>query len=165
MLGAGFLWISLTFLGATYAHKLKDRILILEKTLHLIKHIRAETEYLNLPLQEILSKLSDSDELKELDYINYTCSFIAQGEDFPVAWRKAIGSSTLDYKTDEVDKLLQLGEKSGTSDIKNQISMLGLYEEYFSEYISQAKSRYNKQAKTATGTGILVGCMLFILLI
>lgn len=165
MLGAGFLWISLTFLGAAYAHKLKSRIFILERTMQLIKHIKVETEYLNLSAREILFKLAVASEFKELDYIESVCTLIKAGEDFPVAWRNSINNTSLNYKTDERDKLLQLGEKFGTSDVKNQISMLEMYENYFIEFISQAKSKYNKQAKTATGTGVLAGCMLFILLI
>ncbi len=165
MLGAGFLWISLTFLGAAYAHKLKNRISILEKTMGFIKHIRVETEYVNLPLQEILFSISAADEFKELDYVHNACRFISEGEDFPLAWRKAVGGTALNYKTFEAERLLQLGENFGTSDIKNQISMLEMYETYFSEYILRAKNEYDKQAKTATGCGTLVGCMLFILLI
>lgn len=127
--------------------------------------MRVETEYLNLSAQEILFRLSDSSEFRDIDYIDNIRMLITHGEDFPVAWRQSIKRTSVNYKTDEKDKLLQLGENFGTSDIKNQISMLEMYENYFIEFISQAKIEYNKQAKTAIGVGALVGCMLFILLI
>ncbi len=165
MLGAGFLWISLTFLGVGYAHRLKNRILLLEKTKLMINKIKVRTEFLKSSASDILHSLCSAAQLSELDYIEHTFSLIREGEDFPVAWSKALNSTNLDYLTDEKNVLLQLGENFGTSDIKNQVSMLEACEEAFSEFINTAKNKYSKQAKTATFSAMLVGCMLFILLI
>ena len=90
---------------------------------------------------------------------------LSENEDFPQAWKKAIEHTALNYKIAEKEKLLQLGLDFGTTDIKNQLSMLKIYESYFEDFLSEAKSLYMRQAKMSTLLGSLIGCMLFILLI
>ena len=165
MLGAGFLWISLTCLGAVYAHRLKSRITLLEKTQLLINKLKVGTEFLGLSAYEILKSITDSEQLPELDYIDNTKQFISLGEDFPVAWNKGLKDTSLEYTSEEKEMLLNLGENLGTSDIKNQVAMLEMYEKSFCEFSNAAKSRYSKQAKTVSLSTALVGCMLFISLI
>ncbi len=164
-MGAGFLWISLTCLGVAYAHKLKNRTALLENTKYLINRIKIETEFLHLPVQDILFKLMKASQLKSIDFIAEACCLLEKGEDFPAAWKMAVECSLLNYKIEEKEKLLQLGQSFGTSDIKNQIMMLETYEDYFDEFILKAKNLYLKQAKTSSLLGCLVGCMIFILLI
>ena len=165
LLGAGFLWISLTCLGVAYARKLKNRTALLENTKYLINRIKIETEFLHLPVQEILFKLTKASQLKSIDFIAEVCCLTEKGEDFPNAWKLAVEGTNLNYKIEEKEKLLQLGQSFGTSDIKNQIMMLEAYESYFDEFVSKAKNIYLKQAGSAGILGCLVGCMLFILLI
>ena len=148
-----------------YAHRLKSRIALLEKTLRLINKLKVGTEFLGLSAYEILKSISDSEQLPELDYIDTTKALISKGADFPVAWKKALKDSSQEYTSEEKDMLLNLGENLGTSDIKNQVAMLEMYEKSFCEYINTAKSRYSKQAKTVSLSTALVGCMLFISLI
>ena len=164
-MGAGFLWVSLSFVGVVYAHKLKNRISLLDKTRNMISQIKTETEYLHLPINDIIDKLSASSQTSELDYISDCNKLIKDGLDFPVAWKTALHESSLDYMIDEKDKLLQLGENFGTSDMNNQLLLLSAYDKYFEEFLIRAKEEYNKRARTASLMGILLGCMLFIMLI
>ncbi len=165
LLGAGFLWISLTCVGVVYARKLKNRIILLDNTRYLIRQIKIETEYLRLPAGDIIIKLSKSPQLKEIDFLFRCSELLREGEDFPDAWKISLDETSLNYMIAEKEKLLHLGGNFGTSDIKNQLSMLEAYENYFEEFFSQAKRNYDRQAKTSSLLGGLLGCMLFIMLI
>lgn len=131
----------------------------------MINKLKIGTEFLGLSSQSIIENILCSQQLSKLDFIGETISLITAGEDFPKAWHKAVCNTSLDYKTEEKNNLLHMGENLGTSDMKNQITMLEMHENTFSEFIAEAKSKYAKQAKTATMLGALSGCLLFIILI
>ncbi len=164
-MGAGFLWISLIYLGLTYAHNLKARAELLEKTCVLIRQMIIETEYLSLPIYDLLCRLSQNPELSPLGYIKETWELVKGSEDFPVAWRKAVKKTALKYKSEEKEKLLLLGENIGKYDLEGQLSVLKVYSAYFDEYEKNAKTKLQKYGNMSALLGTLVGSMLFILLI
>ncbi len=164
-MGAGFLWISLIYLGLSYAHNLKVRAELLEKTCMLIRQMIIETEYLSLPIYDLLCKLSQNPELSSLCYINETCELVKNREDFPIAWRKSVNKTSLKYKSEEKEKLLLLGENIGKYNLDGQLSVLKIYSAYFDAYSKDAKTKLQKYGNMSAVLGALVGSMLFILLI
>lgn len=164
-MGAGFLWISLIYLGLAYAHRLKERMELLEKTKLLINQIKIETEFLQLPAADLINKLSLNSQFSHIDFIISSKEMLEQGADFPDVWQKAIDNSSLSYKIEEKEKLLLFGKSFGTCDIENQITLIKIYENYFDEFYQNAKNKYSKHAKSSALLGTLIGCMLFILLI
>lgn len=164
-MGAGFIWISLICLGLTCAHNLSVRSTLLEKTKILIQQMIIETNYLNLPLYELLLKLNNLSQFKEFDFIVLCFEYIEAGFDFPIAWKKAIENSALKYKSAEKEKLLLLGEQIGKTDLDGTIKILKMYELYFDEFSKTAKTNFDKYGRLSVVTGALVGCMLFISII
>lgn len=164
-MGAGFLWASLICVGVNYARELKDRTKLIESTLLMIKQIKIEIEFLNLPLFEMVQKISKSDSFKSLDYLSNCCCLIKEGIDFPLAWNRAIKESLEKYNRSEKDKLLLLGESLGSTDISSQISMLNVYESYFLQEATLAKEKEKKYASLYITLGVLFGSMMFIIII
>lgn len=165
MLGAGFLWASLIYLGLNYANNLKKRMKLLEETHLMIKQIKIETEYLKLPLYEMLIKISSFESFRELDYIVKCCELIDKGEDFPVAWRSSLKRTKLKYKSDEKEKLMLLGGSLGSTDISGQLTILSVYENYFNDFALNAKEKERKYSNISITLGVLFGSMMFIIII
>ncbi len=164
-MGAGFLWVSLICLGVDYAHNLKRRVTLFEETKLLIGHMKIEIEFLQLPVYDLLCKISISGQYKDFDFISECCELVKRGTDFPAAWKTAVDNSSMKYKTQEKSKLLLLGENLGKSDLKGQLTHLDIYYSYFDEFAKQAKNKMKKYAGLTPTLGFLSGFMLFILLI
>ena len=122
-------------------------------------------QYLNIPVYEMLVQISRKDYLRDLCYISECCCFMSRGEDFPLAWQNALKSSGHLYKTDEKDKLLQLGTNLGTSDTQNQIRILDMQTKYFEAYLNAAVEKNKKYSSMTLTLSVLCGCMIFILII
>ena len=165
LLGAGLLWISLMFAGVAYSVKLKQRVDLLEKTKLMIEDMKIQLKFLNLPLYDILSNINQKDYLKKLTFITDSCERIIDGEDFHIAWQRAIKSTRLPYKREESERLLHIGLNLGTSDVDNQLSILSLNSEYFDECILKAKLEEKKYGNLTATLGALSGCTIFILLL
>lgn len=131
----------------------------------MIKQIKIETEYLKLPLYEMLLKLSSLESFNCLDFIADCCILIDKGEDFPDAWRSCINNTKLKYKRDEKEKLLLLGCSLGSTDIQGQISILNTYEAYFSDFAVTSKEKEKKYSNLCVALSVLFGSMMFIIII
>lgn len=165
LLGAGLLWTSLIYAGAAYSTKLKKRVILLEKTIMMLEEMKIIMQYLNSPVYEMLEALSKKDYMKEFDYIHRCCYQLSSGIDFPVAWENAVNSTVLIYKTQEKERLLQIGENLGISNTKTQLDFLNMQTLYFQEYLLKAKAQCKKYGNSSTVLGALLGCMIFILVI
>lgn len=148
-----------------YSVKLKQRVDLLEKTKLMIEEMKIQLKFLNLPVYDILIKISQKDYLKKLTYISDCCSTISIGNDFHKSWQAAVNSTHLPYKREEKERLLHLGLNLGTSDTENQLNILSLNSIYFDECISKAKLEEKKYGNMTTTLGLLIGCMIFILLL
>ncbi len=164
-MGAGFLWASLICVGVNYAHELRQRVKLIDKTVMLIKQIKIEIEFLHLPVFEMVEKISSSDSFDFLDYLDNCRRLILSGMDFPLAWEKAIKETNLKYTKTEKDKLLLLGESLGASDIQSQLSILNVYESFFCDCVTQARAKEKKYANLYITLGVLFGSMMFIIII
>lgn len=153
------------FAGVAYSVKLKQRVDLLEKTKLMIEDMKIQLKFLNLPLYDILSNINQKDYLKKLTFITDSCERIVGGEDFHMAWQRAIESTYLPYKREESERLLHIGQNLGTSDAGNQLSMLSLNSEYFDECILKAKLEEKKYGNLTATLGALSGCTIFILLL
>lgn len=165
LLGAVLLWISLTCVGVISSTKLKTHITILEKTLIMLEEMKIQLNYLNVPIFDLLTNLSEKEYLKGLFYLKECHSDLEQGIDFPRAWKNSIENASHLYKTDEKERLLQLGCNLGASSTENQLNILDLQIVYFTEFLENAKNQSEKYGSTITALGVLSGCMVFILVI
>ena len=152
-------------MGAVYSIKLKKRVVLLEKTLLMLEEMKVLFKYLNMPVNEMLKRLSEKDYFTELSFLHKCCNDLMHGVDFPLAWKASLENSSHLYKSAETDKLLHLGQNLGASSTENQIKILDLQTEYFEEFLELAKSKYKKQGNTAIILSALTGCMIFIVII
>ena len=153
------------FAGVAYSVKLKQRVDLLEKTKLMIEDIKIQLKFLNLPVYDILNNINQKDYLGKLTYIAESCESIINGEDFHIAWQRAIKNTYLPYKRDETERLLHIGLNFGTSDAENQLNILSLNSEYFDECIVKAKLEEKKYGNLTATLGALSGCTIFILLL
>ena len=165
LLGAVLLWISLTSVGVICSTKLKKHIAVLEKTLVMLEEMKLQLNFLNVPIYELLSNISEKEYLKELSYLKECCENISKGADFPIEWKKALEKTSHLYKTEEIERLLQLGSNLGASSTENQLSILNMQTAYFGEFLENAKDKSRKYGNTFTVLGALSGCMVFLLVI
>lgn len=127
--------------------------------------MKMETEFLRLPVIDLLIKISAVKQYSSFDYIFKCIDYIKIGCDFPIAWKRAVENTELNYKIDEKSKLLLFGENFGQTDLNGQISHFDIYVSYFDEFINEAKQKVKKYAGLTPTLGFISGFMLFILLI
>ena len=139
--------------------------MLIEKTLLMLEEMKILIEYLNMPIYEMLTSISGKEYLGQLNFIAICADEISKGVDFPKAWKYSLSLSCLQYKTQEKEKLLQLGENLGASNKENQVNILSLHSAYFCEYLQKAKDKRKKYGSMASIIGVLSGCMIFILII
>ncbi len=165
MLGAGLLWTSLIYVGAICSIKLKNRVSTIRKTIVMLEEMKMLLRYLNIPIYEMLIQISEKSYLSELSYISACILLMSEGADFPVAWKNAVTSASPLYKREEIDKLLQLGENLGTSNIENQIRILDMQISCFTLFLQNAQELSKRYSTMAVTLSALIGCMIFILII
>ncbi len=142
---------------------LKKRVSVLEDTLVLLKSLITEIEFSKTNLIKILSAFSEEQSMKNLLFLKkfeHTDIY----SDFHSIWKEGIISFVY-YKSEEKEKLLQLGTFLGTTDSYNQISTLSLYLTFFEKFHSNALAEYEKYGKISSLFGMFIGASVFVLLI
>lgn len=152
-------------MGVAYSVKLNKRIVLLEKTVLMIREMKVQLEYLNLPVYELVNEIESKKYLSDLSFLKECIIRIENNYDFPVAWELSIEESPLYYKRIEKDKLLHLGGNLGRSDIENQINMLNVQLTHFEEFLKSAKIQKQKYGNMSVTLALLSGCMIFIMII
>ncbi len=152
-------------MGVIYSIKLKKRVSIVHETLIMLEEMKVLLQYLNIPVYEMLMQISNKDYLRDLDFIAECCRQMSAGTDFPMAWKDALKSTDQLYKTEEIEKLLQLGENLGTSNAENQLKFLNLQTTCFETFLKTAEDKNKKYSTTAITLSTLTGCMIFILIL
>ena len=165
LLGAVLLWISLIYAGVIYSTKLRKRITLLEKTIMMFEEMKILLEYLNTPVYDLVSITNSKDYLTDLKFLDLCHRYIEIGKDFPTAWKESIETTSTLYMTQEKEHLLQLGANLGTSNKESQINIISLQIIAFEDFLTNAKNKHKKYSGTAIVSGVLTGCMIFILVI
>ncbi len=142
---------------------LKKRVTLIEETIIFLNTLITEIEFSKRNVFEIFSVLSSEASMKNLPFLK---SFGKSEEhsDFHSLWIKSI-NSTQSYKSEEKEKLLQLGNFLGTTDAKSQINTIRLYTVFFENYREKAVYEYEKYGKVSPLFGLFAGACIFILLI
>ncbi len=140
---------------------LKMRVTVLEETIIFLDSIIAEIEFSKINIISILCKFSNEASMKNLIFLNSFSDFSAD-DGFYNRWKEAI-NSFLYYKSEEKEKMLQLGSFLGTTDAKSQINTICLYKTFFENYKNNASADYEKYGKVSSLFGLFVGASVFIL--
>ncbi len=150
--------------GQYAAYRLTKRVRILEKIVLMFGTIENEINYLERPTEELIKKLSEKDELKELDFLPKCLSLSEAGEDIVNAWASSIAVSD-NVDGEDACILYSFGEGLGRSDIDGQISSCRYHEKLANERLSEARDRRKRYASLACGLGMLSGIGIFIVLL
>ncbi len=142
---------------------LKNRITVMEETLFFLNSLMSEIEFSKMNIPEILSSLSEREAVRNLTFLGRFSDFGLYG-DFRKEWCEGISSFSC-YKSEEKEKMLQLGAFLGTTDTESQIKTLKLYFNYFENYRENAVSEFNKYGKVSSLFGMFLGASVFVLLL
>ncbi len=142
---------------------LRKRITVLEETVFFLNSLMSVIVFSKMNISEILSALSEESSLKNLHFLNRFPDLDIYG-DFHKEWYTGITSFPY-YKSEEKEKMLQLGTFLGTTDINSQIKTIKLYFTYFGNYRENAVNEYDKYGKVSSLFGLFIGASVFILLL
>lgn len=148
--------------GQYTAHRLNDRVTILEKILLMFGMVENEINYLNRPTSEIIKTLCEKDELRRLDFLPICLSAFESGENISEAWAQAISRCSC-VDGEDVCILYSFGESLGRSDSDGQIASCRYHEQIVSERLAEARERRKRYASLACGLGMLSGIGAFII--
>ncbi len=157
------LWTAFTLAGMKISLLLKRRVTVLEETVVFLNSLIAEIQFSKSGIPRILNTFSSADSMQSLVFLK---SFSEMGEysDFRRIWKESISLFSY-YKSEEKEKMLQLGSYLGTTDTDSQISTIKLYLSYFVGYRDRALEDYGRNGKMSSLLGLFIGASVFILLI
>ncbi len=154
------IFFSLT--GSFISHKNQKREKILEKILVMLRLVCTQIGYFQSPIDVIIDKLSQNEELKILDFLEI-CKENLNELDFPDAWRVSVEQSEI-HKSDK-ELLLSFGFNMGTSNIEGQLSNCEMHRELFENKLNSVRDKNRKNGKLYTALGIMTGCLIFVVLV
>lgn len=152
-------------IGINKASRFNARVSLIEKTKLFIEGIKIEIEYTCSSLPLIIEKFSSQDNFDCLDFLKLCQKKLHEGVDFPCAWKNSVLQSSSLYLKDEKDKLINLGQVLGTSDLNGQLSLLSMYSNYFDEFLTEAKKQKDKYSNMSVSLGVFVGLAVFVLVL
>ncbi len=122
-------------------------------------------EYTHSSLTDLIFLLVKSDIYKELSFLYECKKLIEHGTDFPIAWVSSIENSRLLYTKAEKEKLIQLSQVLGASDVKGQINILSVHSKFFESFLIKAQETKNKYSSLIVLCFCFFGCLIFVLLL
>ncbi|MBR6567399.1 MAG: stage III sporulation protein AB [Clostridia bacterium] len=149
--------------GMKMSSLLKKRITVMEETVFLLNSLMSEIEFTGADIAKILSSVSSKTSVKNLYYLKKFSDYELYG-DFHKVWRSAVEAFPY-YKSEEKEKMLQLGSFLGTTDKESQLATIKLYFNYFANYREVAVNDYEKYGRISSLFGLFAGASVFILLL
>lgn len=150
-------------MGMKVTSLLKMRVNVLEESVIFLDALINEIEFSKTDIISVLSKFSNESSMKNLTFLSYIADFGYESI-FYSRWKYALDSFTY-YKSEEKEKMLQLGSFLGTTDAKTQISTINLYKTFFEKYKNNAAADFEKYGKSSSLFGLFLGASVFILLL
>lgn len=148
--------------GSFISLKNKRQEKILEKITVMLRLISSEIGYFQSPINVIIDKLCENEELKILNFLKI-CKVNLSELDFPEAWKISIEQSELERQDKEL--LLSFGFNMGTSDIAGQQSNCEMHRELFENKLKLVRDKNRKNGKLYTALGLMTGCLIFVVFI
>lgn len=157
------LGLSCVMTGQYISYRLNRRVRILEKLLLMFTMTENEISYLCRPTAELIEKLSEKEELKELDFLSECLSLYKDCGDIERAWIASISESRCVDLSDS-GILFSFGENLGKSDEEGQRSNCRYHAELAKEKLNLAREKRDKYSSLSCGLGAMTGIGLFIIL-
>lgn len=141
-----------SFVGCFYSHKLSKRKEILE--------------LFSLELSTSLTKIRyQSNTLANVFSDKFSGYVFNDESNFFLQWKDMLKYYDKTLKKEDVDLLLECGEKLGTSDINGETDNINMYIEMLTSKVAQAQNDIEKKSKLYRTLGLYSGIALTILLI
>lgn len=157
------LGLSCVMTGQYISYRLNRRVRILEKLLLMFTMTENEISYLCRPTAELIEKLSEKEELKELDFLSECLSIYKDCGDIERAWIASVSESRCVDRSDS-GILFSFGENLGKSDEEGQRSNCRYHAELAKERLNLAREKRDKYSSLSCGLGAMTGIGLFIIL-
>lgn len=157
------LGLSCVMTGQYISYRLSRRVRILEKLLLMFTMTENEISYLSRPTAELIEKLSEKEELKELDFLSECLSLYKDCGDIERAWIASVSESRCVDLSDS-GILFSFGENLGKSDEEGQRSNCRYHAELAKEKLRLAREKRDKYSSLSCGLGAMTGIGLFIIL-
>ena len=158
-------WVSMLIVGTDISLRLKKRRDFLSEIVVFFTTVIVEIDYVNLPLTDILRKVTSSGACGRLDFIGECIAETENGEDFNIAWTESVRRSALPFTRREREKLISLGGLLGTSDAQGQRSILALFSRSFELYSKKAESTYLRYGRLCITVSGFLGMGLFVIML
>ena len=168
LLGAVFVIISCSKIGADMAARLSVRRGILKKIKVMVIHLRGEILYGNAPLYEGFQKAGKRAEPEGLLFETVAERVLkGLGEDFFTIWQEEAGAyaARTPLSGEEGEQLLAFGEHLGYLDREMQERTLALYLEELEQEIEGLNQEISQKSRLYTSAGVLAGLFLTVILI
>lgn len=104
------------------------------------------------PINKIVSKISDNDRYKNLDFITQDC----------IKQKSMISSPLTSSENEEISQFLF---SLGKSDLKSQMCLVDSFKEYISNSLSFYREKHKKDSKLFVTFGFFSGVVISILII
>lgn len=140
---------------------------MLEKVQLMFTAAENSISFLQSPSDEVIKRLSENGELKELKFLADCREKMQEGTAFPEAWRSSAGKkeNTKYLKDGDRAVLVSFGEMFGTTDAAGQISNCRIHSGLVGDRLSAARAERGKYAPLACGMGAVCGIGIIIFLI
>ena len=151
--------LAVALAGRYIAYIITARVRVLEKAELMISLISNEISYVSMPSVEIVDHLTQNNDLSELIFLKFCRDLLEDGEDFPVAWRKALSekNNTRLMRRKDVALLKAFGESFGLTDVSGQLALCDLYIETLRLYKNEALKEKERLSGPVAALGILFG--------
>ncbi|MGN1443155.1 MAG: stage III sporulation protein AB [Acutalibacteraceae bacterium] len=162
-IGAAVMPALVSFYSVILSLRLRKRADILDKTYSLLNEMKIMLEYYCLSVNELIDAAYEKS-CYQKTFIIQCKKLLTDGNDFPVAWSASVESAGI-YKKEEKQKLIQLGEFLGTSDLESQLTVMQMYITDFDEFRKDAQNKRKKYADTSIFVGAFCALGLFVMMV
>ena len=141
------------------------RVSQLEKCIEMLELISINLSYISLDTVSILEMLINSDNLKEISFIDICLNLVNRGNNFYNSWNEALNSAEMYLKPQDKDILLSFGAMLGKSDIDGQIRNCEIGIQKLSVNLNKAKEQRDKYANLYFRLSIFSGILISLIII
>lgn len=130
---------------------MEDAILLIEK-------IETYLRYGQVPTQELISRLCESEGIRSLTFLKNCYKKMERGDAFPTAWRTSLEEwNNTKLKQEDKKALYDVADILGSSDYESQINALDLTEVLLKQGLEDAVKEKETGGKLYRSLGILFG--------
>jgi len=157
-----------TLIGEMYASSFRRRTFLLSSLLQVLQTLETEIVYGGTPLPLIALKISKSSAYEIANIFGRTARILLEkdGRTFSEAWTSSLRLCTknTDFKDEDIELLVKLGEILGATDIENQVKHIRLTMLELKKNYQKAIEIQMKNVKLFKQLGLLSGIAIVIIL-